>query len=58
MEARIPIRVEPDEATARICIALVEAFLNAHPDYDLRVMEREDGTTRYSVVMMNEPCSH
>lgn len=58
MEVKIPVLFEPDEAMARMCMAIVESFLNAHPDYDLRVMEREDGTNRYSVVMMNEPCSH
>lgn len=52
----VPVSFEVDEPLARVCIALVEMFLNQHPDYDLRVMQREDGTCRYSVVVMDEPC--
>lgn len=54
--AGLTMRVEIDPQTARLCMAVVEDFLNTHPDFDMRVRERDDGTLQYSVVMKGEPC--
>ena len=41
---------------ARTALQTVADFLNEHPEYCVRVREREDGTTEYRLVMQGEPC--
>ena len=52
----VPVTLEVDEPTARACMTMVEIFLANHPDYDMRVMQNQDGTDRYRLVRKDEPC--
>ena len=55
-EIKIPIDLNVSEALAIVCMGMVEIYLNGHPDHDMRVSVREDGTTRYRLVKKDEPC--
>ena len=45
-----------DEHMAAAAMKQVELFLNTHPDYDMRVRERDDGTIEYRLVKKDAPC--
>ena len=51
----IELTPEVSESAARFAACLLELFLKRHPDYNLRVLDGEDGTG-YRLVKKDEPC--
>lgn len=49
MEMNVKLTPTIDDEAAKLCLFLVEVYMNAHPELVIEVNRGESGYTRYSI---------